>query len=306
MTELSSFSPENSSSHTVRITSVKPLTLKDKNDCALHDIANIIQKLNMSPVFDEEFKSNTQKLNKNYEYYRELSGHDQIINKENHKQLLSLFLEECQKTNKNLENIFSQIKLGDDEDSIKTKKTISKNINLLNEQIKEIPEFMDIDNYKVNKKETSLNEFISEVVKKDIRDGIPDRMHHIRIIRPDNNITCLLDPKLTKKVLENFIYNSVKYSPEGTNIFISSYEDEKEVKISVKDFGIGLSPDELNSFKEFNPGKTIRFAPDKATGSGLGLYNAFSYAIQQGASVEISSGGKNTGLGSTFSLVFKK
>lgn len=304
MTE-SNPSLENFSSHTVRITSVKPLTLKAKNDCALHDIGNIIQKLNLSSVFDEEFKSNTQNLNKNYEYYRELSGHNQIINNKEHKQLLSLFLEECQKINKNLENIFSQIKLGDDEDSIKTKKIISKNINLLNEQIKEIPDFIDIDNYKVNKEEINLNKFMSDDIKS-IRDGIPDRINHIRIIRPENNISCLFDKKLTKKVLENFIYNAVKYSPEGTNIFISSYEDEKEIKISVKDFGIGLSPDELNSFKEFNPGKTIRFAPDKATGSGLGLYNAFSYAIQQGASVEISSNGKNKGTGSTFSLVFKK
>lgn len=304
MTE-SNPSLENFSSHTVRITSVKPLTLKTKNDCALHDIGNIIQKLTPH-IFNEEFKSNTQELRKKYEAYRELSAHDEIINNpENHKKLLSLFLEKCGKINKNLENIFSQIKLGDDEDSIKTKKIISKNINLLNEQIKEIPDFIDIDNYKVNKEEVNLNKFMSDDIKS-IRDGIPDRINHIRIIRPENNISYLFDKKLTKKVLENFIYNAVKYSPEGTNIFISSYEDEKEVKISVKDFGIGLSPDELNSFKEFNPGKTIRFAPDKASGSGLGLYNAFSYAIQQGASVEISSNGKNKGTGSTFSLVFKK
>jgi signal transduction histidine kinase len=185
------------------------------------------------------------------------------------------------------------------------KQIFSKNINLLQEKLEEAPIFINPDHYEVNKQDTNLNDFILHFFN-DISEAFPDREQDLRLINPDTNTFCSLDPILTRKTLENFIYNSVKYSPKSSDISVSCSETDKDIKISVKDFGIGFTSQELDSLQNLNPGKQARFSPDKAQGSGFGLYNAISYALNQGAYVEVSSSGKDIGLGSTFSIVFPK
>lgn len=93
------------------------------------------------------------------------------------------------------------------------------------------------------------------------------------------------------RVLTNLIENAVKYSPEGTQITITTRAGESEIEVSVCDEGCGIAPEERERiFEKFyrvkhrrisrahagcnkllHEGKAGRSVPVLAGGSGLGL-----------------------------------
>lgn len=183
-------------------------------------------------------------------------------------------------------------------------KIIQKQIASLSEEIVEIPQFMNLDTYQVKMELVDLSELIPEI-SDEIRGEIQHRKNHIRVMPVLNPIKCSLDRDLIKKIMENFIFNSIKYTDPSKepNIIISFQQPDGQTIISVTDFGIGISKENLKKFNDFNPGKSTRFAKEYE-GTGFGLYNAASYAIKMGGYVEIKSDGE--GQGSTFSVKFAK
>lgn len=102
------------------------------------------------------------------------------------------------------------------------------------------------------------------------------------------------------QVIINFISNAIKYSPGKDKIIISSKCDDKNVTVSVKDFGIGIPKVEYkNIFQRFYrvSGKNNYTFP----GLGLGLY--ISSQIIKKHKGEISFKSKE-GRGSTFFFQF--
>lgn len=100
-----------------------------------------------------------------------------------------------------------------------------------------------------------------------------------------------LDPSLILKVLNNLIDNAIKYSPENSEIFVSSDEVGDFVEIKIKDQGIGMNPEELDHlFTRFYRAKND--STTKITGTGLGLYltKYFIEAHQGHVHVESSPG----------------
>lgn len=79
------------------------------------------------------------------------------------------------------------------------------------------------------------------------------------------------DADKIRVVVQNLIENALKYSTKGNSAIISVAENETEVRISVKDQGIGIPLDEQPKIFE----KFYRATNAKKTeeiGSGLGLY----------------------------------
>ncbi|RYD88395.1 MAG: HAMP domain-containing histidine kinase, partial [Sphingobacteriales bacterium] len=73
-----------------------------------------------------------------------------------------------------------------------------------------------------------------------------------------------------EQVVMNFINNSVKYSLEDKNIIISTERIDGKVRLSVTDFGIGLSDEQINRiFERFYRVEDKKFM---ASGLGMGLY----------------------------------
>jgi signal transduction histidine kinase len=106
------------------------------------------------------------------------------------------------------------------------------------------------------------------------------------------------DPDKLKDVMLNLIDNAVKYTSEGS-ITISVEKMVNEIKISVKDTGVGIKSEEAKQlFAKFSRGSGIaRINPD---GSGLGLFIAKK--IIEGHEGQIWVESKGEGKGSTFSF----
>jgi two-component system phosphate regulon sensor histidine kinase PhoR len=88
--------------------------------------------------------------------------------------------------------------------------------------------------------------------------------------KPGNEYTISGNPERLEQVLMNLINNAVKYSPLHKDIILAVEKEENNVKISVTDFGIGLSPGQQEKiFERFYRVDDKNFM---ASGLGMGLY----------------------------------
>jgi two-component system sensor histidine kinase/response regulator len=106
------------------------------------------------------------------------------------------------------------------------------------------------------------------------------------------------DEKMSSTIVRNLITNAIKFSENGKKIWVKAREMGNRIYISVKDEGIGISPEILD--KLFTPGQdTVRFGTAKEKGTGLGLLLCKDFAEAQGGELTVSS---TPGVGSTFTF----
>lgn len=107
-----------------------------------------------------------------------------------------------------------------------------------------------------------------------------------------------VDPNKLRQVALNLVDNAIKYTSHGSiHVTLEGLEDR--FRVSVKDTGVGLDPDEAkNLFRPFV--RTADSSKSNATGSGLGLYVARKIVQYHGGKVWAESEGK--GKGSTFCM----
>jgi signal transduction histidine kinase len=104
------------------------------------------------------------------------------------------------------------------------------------------------------------------------------------------------DPDRVGQVVRNLITNAKKYSPENTTIFVSAEAKEKEILITVKDSGYGISKSHQRRIFEpfFQAEQTIY---RKQGGTGLGLVICKGIVESQGGKIWFES---EEGKGTTF------
>jgi signal transduction histidine kinase len=101
------------------------------------------------------------------------------------------------------------------------------------------------------------------------------------------------------ELLVILIDNAVKYSPEGSTVIISSSQQNKTGKISIKDQGAGISATDLpHIFDRFYRADASR-SKINAEGYGLGLAIAKKIADSLNGSIEVKSAPNR---GSTFTI----
>jgi signal transduction histidine kinase len=77
------------------------------------------------------------------------------------------------------------------------------------------------------------------------------------------------DPRRLKQVLLNLLTNAIKFTQEGGQVIVSGSMIEGELRMRVRDNGVGMTKDEIAfAMQPFNQLDT---APRKQTGTGLGL-----------------------------------
>jgi two-component system sensor histidine kinase BaeS len=108
----------------------------------------------------------------------------------------------------------------------------------------------------------------------------------------------LADGDRAVQVLTNLTANALQYTPEGGKVTIAANRINDEVQISVRDTGIGISPEHLSHiFDRFYRVDKSR-SRQAGGGSGIGLTIARALVEAQRGRIWIESAGE--GLGSTF------
>lgn len=105
------------------------------------------------------------------------------------------------------------------------------------------------------------------------------------------------DNDMLKTVVRNFLSNAIKFSPEDSTIEIIMAEENGFAKVSVRDHGVGISADRIDTI--FHKGDTT-YGTGGEEGSGLGLQLCQDFARKNGGDCTVES---VEGQGSTFSVL---
>lgn len=113
----------------------------------------------------------------------------------------------------------------------------------------------------------------------------------------EEGITVQADPALLSRLIENLVENAFKYGRPGGHVWIASAQDAQEIRLSVRDDGIGIPAEEQEKVWQ----RFYQVEPSRGEGSGAGLGLAL---VRQIAQVH---GGRMTlesvpGVGSSFTL----
>lgn len=97
-----------------------------------------------------------------------------------------------------------------------------------------------------------------------------------------------LDPEAVDRIIMNLISNAIKFSPQGSCIYINAWKSINQLTISIKDQGIGIPKDEQKSiFNRFV--QSSKNKKNEHTGSGIGLDLVRYLTKAHNGSVELRS-----------------
>jgi PAS domain S-box-containing protein len=142
---------------------------------------------------------------------------------------------------------------------------------------------------------TDMVDLTSECLE-DFRLRAPRRP--LSFIKPERPIVISLDRARIHQVLSNLLDNAITYTPEGTPIEVTVEPARHRLRVSVKDFGAGISEQvQRELFTPFARGGSDH--EGRFGGMGLGLYICRSIVELHGGTIGVSS---KEGAGSTFSF----
>ena len=164
--------------------------------------------------------------------------------------------------------------------------------------VKEMVDVFKVDSARISldKSEFDLAATIEEVIKH-AEPKINEKNIYIRFTRQFEGHTPIFADQLrVKEILEQLVDNAVKFTDTGGVEVILGREDET-YKVEVIDTGIGISVErQKNLFSKFYQIESAE-SPNRAPGTGLGLYLAKAYVQMHGGKIGLES---NPNLGSRF------
>lgn len=144
------------------------------------------------------------------------------------------------------------------------------------------------------RKEKVLLAEIVERAAEIVRPLIQERRHLLTIELPAEPVFLSGDPARLVQVLSNLLHNAAKYTDAGGNISLSARTEDGALRLSVRDDGIGLTP-ELRE-RVFEPFVQAPGSFERAQGGlGIGLTLVQTLVALHGGSIEALSDGPGRG-----------
>lgn len=176
---------------------------------------------------------------------------------------------------------------------------IKKQINKFSSLIKDLNQLLKIQSDTLIYKKTNFdfNQLIRQAID-DFKSLSLTSTHEIEL-KGSINKAISGDPDHIKQVIMQLLNNSVKFSPGKNKLIIEITETEKELQVSVTDFGLGIAPKYYDAvfqlFYRIPQNDHLSFP-----GLGTGLYKASEIIKNHGGRISVESiEGKQT----TFSFI---
>jgi PAS domain S-box-containing protein len=194
-------------------------------------------------------------------------------------------------------NLLEDDRLGGlNEDQKDLSGTIRQNASRL---LKMVNEILDISKIETGNVQIAAEEAPPEVVVlralQNVKTFINEKDLQVVQNIPENLPNLKMDIPKTTGVLVNFLTNAIRYSDPMSSIEIEVFPNNGTVQFSVKDFGRGISKEDLK--KVFN--RYHRAKDDNTKGTGLGLAISKEFIEAQGGKIWVKS---EVGKGSVFSF----
>lgn len=140
--------------------------------------------------------------------------------------------------------------------------------------------------YQLNKTATNVHHLIHEVAAP-FEAELENRGGSLNLELWADTDTCLVDAEHLKNALQNLLDNSLKYSPNEAEIWISTEIKEKRLLIAVSDKGPGIDP--IYHKQVFDKFFRIPTTGVQPKGFGLGLSYVMQIAKAHGGTVTVES-----------------
>ena len=153
---------------------------------------------------------------------------------------------------------------------------IHRNSKRLYKLITDLLDFRKITQkqYVLEVKETNISEIIADISEA-FKEECKNKSIELKCVA-DNNLMGFVDAKKVEKILWNLLSNALKFTKSGGMISLRAEEtitgENKNLKLTVSDTGIGISPNEKNKiFDRFYKAKNSQSLNKEGTGIGLSI-----------------------------------
>lgn len=175
-----------------------------------------------------------------------------------------------------------------------------KYIGRLDNQVKRLSDIvndlLDVSKLQSGSLDIKKEVFSLSLLSKEIAENFEALGKHKIIVKTMVMKKVYADRERINQVITNLVSNAIKYSPEGKKIIITIEGSSKCFKVSVKDYGMGISKEHINNiFERFYRGhaKNLKAFP----GLGMGLYISKQIVEKHNGKIWAKS---KVGKGSTF------
>jgi signal transduction histidine kinase len=153
----------------------------------------------------------------------------------------------------------------------------------------------------IERQRVKVQELLQDIVDR-MRKGARTRQVEIELKVPPDAGSARLDKDLFRIAIDNLLNNAVKYSRPGGRVVVKAEKlSDNQMKISVRDKGIGISPEDCEKvFEKYYRGGSKEVT--SRSGHGLGLYLAKRIVELHHGTISVQS---ELGKGTEFSIEFE-
>ena len=142
------------------------------------------------------------------------------------------------------------------------------------------------DAIRIKPEKVDLKVFLAQLLK-NIRNQFELKSISVSVdIASDIFLIC--DQTMLYSIFQNILYNSIKFTKKNGLISIRAYIESSSIVISIKDNGMGMSPQKLEQIKGEGPVKSSK-GTERERGTGIGILIVKDFVEKSNATIEFES-----------------